>query len=118
MRDLEQELRETLRRREAPMGFEERVLRRIEQEGARRAPESGGWWRTFRFPALQLAMAALLLILLAGGSLWQYRRQAEIAKGEEARKQVLLALRITGQKLEYARSKVLDHIPPAEQEGR
>ena len=97
---LEDALREALRRKQPPEGFAERVL-------ARRA--SAGAWDRFRawfeIPSLRWAgAAALTLVLLAG---IQYSaEQRRRAEGEAAKEQVLTALRVTADKLEYTREKV------------
>ena len=93
-RDLERALR-----REAPApGLADRVLARVEREEAavRRA-----WPRGWR------AMAASLLLTAAVGG-WVAREAAERRRveGERAREQVLLALRITGEKVRQAQSEV------------
>jgi len=99
---LEDALREALRRKEAPEGFAERVL-------ARRAAPRPGPWEAFRLwfqpPSLRWAgAAALTLVLLAG---FQYTaEQRRRAEGEAAKEQVLMALRITADKLEYTRARV------------
>ena len=97
---LEDALREALRRKQAPEGFAERVLER------RAAPGPWGWLRSwFEPPALRWAgAAALSLVLLAGYQYTAERRRR--AQGEAAKEQVLVALRITAEKLEYTRAKV------------
>ena len=99
---LEDALREALRRKEAPEGFAERVL-------ARHAAPKPGPWEAFRLwvhpPSLRWASAAALtLVLLAGFQYTAERRRR--AQGEAAKEQVLMALRITADKLEYTREKV------------
>ena len=104
MRDrLENELREALRRQDPPPGFAERVL--AAAEGAQAAPRAGlletvrAW---FRGPAARWA-AAVCAMLLVGVAVEQ-RREHE--KGEQAKAQLMLALRITGAKLSLAQAKV------------
>lgn len=92
---LEDALREALRRKEAPEGFADRVL-------ARHVAPRPGW---FQFPSLRWAAAAALTIVLLAG--FQYTaEQRRRAQGEAAKEQVLMALRITADKLEYTRAKV------------
>ncbi len=101
---LEDALREALHRKEAPEGFAERVLARRAAPAPRPGP-----WEAFRLwfqpPSLRWAgAAALTLVLLAG---FQYTaEQRRRAEGEAAKEQVLMALRITADKLEYTREKV------------
>jgi hypothetical protein len=97
MARLEDELRSALRRREPSPDFTERVLARLAATPAGRAPrvsrmsQAGVRWVA--------AMAAALL--LAVGSL-EYRDY----RGERAKDQVLLAMRIAGSKLNKAQKKV------------
>ena len=94
--NLEDDLRRTLRRESPAPGFASRVLRRIERDEAPRRSRT-----TWRNVAASLTLTAVL-----GG--WaahsvHERRQAE---GERAREQVLLALRIAGEKVRYAQHEV------------
>jgi len=98
---LEDALREALRRKQAPEGFAERVLAR-QSTPAR--------WDRFRFwldpPSLRWAgAAALTLVLLAGIQYSAERRRR--AEGEAAKQQILTALRITADRVEYTREKVV-----------
>jgi hypothetical protein len=85
MNQIERDLREALRRREAPPGFAERVLAKTQLPEARR--HSWVW----------LAAAALVLLMIGGiGIVQEQRRQAE---GERAKEELMVGLRITGSKL-------------------
>jgi len=87
--NLENELRAALGRRDPPPGFAERVLARARPAArARRMYWVAAW-----------AVAAGLLV--AAGL--QYERHQ---RGERAKEQVLLALRVAGQELSAAREKV------------
>jgi hypothetical protein len=87
--NLEDELRAALARREPPPGFAERVLARARPAARARRMYSVAAW----------AVAAGLLV--AAGL--QYERHR---RGEHAKEQVLLALRVAGQELHAAREKV------------
>ena len=89
--NLEDELRSALRRKEPSPEFTERVLARAYGAPVRRAPRPWVRWVA--------AMAAS--VLLAAGAI-EYRQY----RGEHARSQVLLALRIAGGKLNKAQKKV------------
>jgi hypothetical protein len=89
--NLEDELRSALRRKEPSPEFTERVLARVGNVPVRRAPRPWVRWVA--------AMAAS--VLLAAGAI-EYRQY----RGEQARSQVLLALRIAGGKLNKAQKKV------------
>jgi hypothetical protein len=91
MASFEDELRSALRRQEPSPDFTERVLARVSAAPARRAQQS---W----VPWLAAIAAALLLTV---GSL-EYRHY----RGERAKDQVLLAVRIAGSKLNKAQKKV------------
>ena len=95
--NLEDDLRRTLRRESPAPGFASRVLQRIERDDA---PRRRNTWRNIA--------ASLTLTALLGG--WaahtvQERRRAE---GEYAREQVLLAMRIAGEKVRYVQHEVRD----------
>jgi hypothetical protein len=94
--NLEDDLRRAMRRESPAPGFASRVLQRIEREQTPRPTRNP--WRT--------VAASLTLTAILGG--WgahavHERRQAE---GERAREQVLLAMRIAGQKVRYAQHEV------------
>jgi hypothetical protein len=93
--NLEDELRLALRRKEPSPEFTERVLARVAGVPARRAPRP--WMRWVAAMAASILLAGLLA---AGGMGYQQYR------GERAKSQVLLALRIAGGKLNKAQKKV------------
>jgi hypothetical protein len=90
---LEDRLRQTLRRKEPPPGFAHRVMARlpVTMPQRRRAP---GAWRW-------LAAVAACLMVVAGIDRYQEHR-----RGVEARQQLMLALEITGKKLAVVQNKV------------
>ena len=90
---LERDLRQALRRESPPPGFASRVLERIEHE---RAPKRTRWWRA--------VAASLTLTAFLGG--WAAHTIHERREGERAREQVLLALKIAGEKVRYAQTEV------------
>jgi hypothetical protein len=99
MKDFEDQLREALRPPDAPAGFANRVLARI--------PES---YPVSPRPTLtrRVALWAAAVLVFAGsiaGLQFEHLR-AERARGLEAREKVMLALRITGTKLNRAQSHV------------
>src|SRR5574337_1674664 len=115
MKDLENELRKALERREPPDGFAGRVLARLEPAPA---PKPG--WREalislVRAPGLRWAVAGVIAcLLLTLGALHYQRVQAERAAGQAAKAQVMQALRIASKKLNVTWRKVqeADHRPP------
>jgi hypothetical protein len=80
---LEEELKRALAREEPPSGFEFRVWRRLR----RKIP----WW---------LAAAAALTLLAGGTEAWHWRR------GQVASRQVMLAMRIAGGKLNLVQMRL------------
>lgn len=102
MTQMDDELKRVLRRVEPPDGFTERVLARVEEGNLRplRPSRSG-----FRGLVTGFAAAAVLAIAVMGG-LWYRAEQRRQAQGVEARRQVLLTLRIAGSKLHEIQTKV------------
>jgi hypothetical protein len=103
---LEDELRRALRRGEPPEGFTERVLAAAAEPSARRMdhPRAAALW--FHSPVFRWAMVAAACLLLVTGAA-RYRQHRIEARGEAAKAQLMLALRITGGKLEAIRAKVV-----------
>ena len=110
MSRLENELRSALSREEPSPDFTDRVMARIQSLPAKTEQEKRekiGWLSKiiaiFEPFQLKWAMAAALAILMlfAGLSLYRYRENqrmlAEIAEGERARQQVLLAMKLTSE---------------------
>jgi len=100
MTQMDHELKRALRRVEPPAGFAGRVLARAANENQGRPPSRG-----FRGFVAGFAAAAALAIVVSGGLRYraEQRRQAQ---GEEARRQVLLSLRIAGSKLQAIQAKL------------
>jgi hypothetical protein len=96
MSQFERDLRESLRRRDPPGDFAAKVFART------REPESRSIfsWRW-------LAVAALL-VLTIGGTMF-IREQQRQAESEQAKEQLMVALRITGSKLTEVQAR-LDEI--------
>ncbi len=100
MSRLEEELRNAMCREEPPEGFAARIIASAgahSQKG--RLPAIR--WRGLRWA---VAAAACLAIMIAG---IEYRRaQEERVRGEAAKAQLMLVLRIAGSKLQFAQEKV------------
>ena len=108
MTKFEQQLKKALEPVEPPAGFAERVLARTaagEQARAERGRSS--WWADlFAARGLRLGLAgALCLALAASGALYKREQERRVA-GEQAKEQLMLALRLTASKLQYAQSQV------------
>ena len=91
MTDFDRQLSEALKRREPPRDLTAAVMARIEPP--RRASFSPRLW-------VPMGIAATLILGLA-----TYRWE-EIQRGREAKRQVMLALEVTSQKLAIAGEKV------------
>ncbi len=104
---LEEALRTAFARKPAPPGFAERVEARLKHSadaahGSAPATRAGVMrlWRTGRAgnrAGLAIAAALLLSFVIPAGL--RLHKEAEAARGEAARQQVLLALHITGSQL-------------------
>jgi hypothetical protein len=106
-KDFEQQLREALRPVDPDEGFEQRVMARIAQERTRRRTKVTRW--------VSVALAAsVVFAAILGAHEWQVRREQE---GLEARKQLIEALRLTGEKLDIAYQAVNREAPPPPDDG-
>jgi hypothetical protein len=99
MAEFERKLRLALQHREAPLGLKKRVLARTRE---RRQAERGRWWMVQR-----IAASAVLAAIFGGAAV--YHRLEERRKGEEAREQVLTALRITSKTLDRVGDKLAEN---------
>ena len=107
-KDFEQQLREVLQPVDPEEGFEQRVMARIAQERSRTRTKVTRW--------VSVALAAsVVFAAILGAHEWQLRREQE---GLEARKQLLEALRLTGEKLDVAYQAVNREVPePTDDRG-
>lgn len=93
MNRFERELKESMKRREPPPGFAERVLAHT---FATEKPGFSGWrW---------VAVAAMVLLMVGGIAF--VREQRRLAENERAKQQLMVALRITGSKLRSVQEKL------------
>jgi hypothetical protein len=100
MKNLEDELQKALRREEPPEGFVDRVL------AAPTRTKQSAWSRIFAWPGLRWALAGAMCLMLAVAGIEYKRAQDEVARGEAAKAQLMIALRITADKLQLAQEKV------------
>jgi len=106
-KDSEQQLREALQPLDPEEGFEQRVMARIAQERSRTRTKVTRW------ASVALA-ASVVFAAILGAHEWQMRREQE---GMEARKQLLEALRLTGEKLDVAYQAVNREAPEPTDDG-
>ena len=110
MRNIDHELREALRRKQAPADLADRVLARINEQPAQErqaAPTSIGHVRRW------LAAAAVLAV--AAGGAERYYTQQKAAEAARVQEELRIALQITSETLAVVQSKLS---PPAENESR
>ena len=90
MSRLDDELKVAMRREEPPPGFAGRVLARTARRRTARP-----WW----------VVAIAAAVLLAAGLEFEHERRLR-AEGERAKAEVMLALQITGSKLQFVKEKI------------
>jgi hypothetical protein len=109
MEDLERQLKSALERKEPPAWFEAKVL----AAAARERSERRSWWqRVIHGGRLRWATAVAAVALVASGVVWQHERNIQEAReraaGEAAKARLVLALRITSNKLHKIQQKLND----------
>jgi hypothetical protein len=110
MTDMNDELRRALRRVEPPAGFAEHVVDRVaDGDAPATAARQAAEHVLLRRPLVRWATAAALAIGVTGGGVW-YRAEQRQAQGEEARRQVLIGLRIASDKLQSVQLKLNSNI--------
>ena len=97
---MENELRNALKRKEPVPGFSGRVLARA--AGTRR----NAWAGLFKRRSLGWGLAALLCIMIFAAGIQYRKTQQQIAGGNAAKEQLMLALRIAGDQMQFVRSKI------------
>src|SRR5215510_8474633 len=120
MKNFDDELKLAFRREEPAPDFTDRVMTRIAELQSQEKPrEKTDWLKRlvefFQPPQMKWAMAGAMavVLLIAGFGVHrsrenERRRQAEIAEGERAKEQVMLAMRIVSAKLNIAQKKVYE----------
>ena len=117
--NIDHELHDALRRKEAPRDLADRVLQRIGETPApslRPAPSSSRLRQGYGAQGVRrwLAAAAVLAVA-AGGAERYYTQQQQAAETARVREELKTALRITNDALAHVRSKLS---PPAENGSR
>lgn len=106
--EFERELKQAMERMPAPPGMKHRLMERRQAHYALRRRRRIVWWQ-------RLAVAAALLCMVAGA--WMWRNSVQRREGEEARRQVILALRITSRALDQMQSQLAAHNQNQESHG-
>jgi hypothetical protein len=102
MTPFEEELKRALKRLEPSDGFTARVLAHVDEENRAKLGARSGFLQTLRSWRLIPVLAGALVI--TGGIAYQQHERE--ARGEAAKKQLILAMRIAGSKLQYAQLRV------------
>jgi hypothetical protein len=97
--DFELELKQALQRRPAPPSLKRRLMA---TRVLRTRPQTG---RNSTVPWQRLAASVVLVAALGGGFAWR-QHEEEQRKGEEARRQVFTALRITNHALDHVQAQL------------
>jgi hypothetical protein len=101
MSRLENRLREVLKHEDPPSGFAERVLARANE------PKQNAWSGLFARHRLAVALSCALGLMLMVGGMEYRQRQVEKAQSEAAKQQLMLALQIAGEQLQFVQSKII-----------
>lgn len=116
MKRMEDDLRKTLSRTDPSPDFTDKVMERIDAlnsiQGSALPEETKPRKLLFNLPKWVFAAAFASLLVLIGVFFYNQREQhrvaAEVAAGEEAKEQLMMAMRITSNKLNKTRNKLLD----------
>jgi hypothetical protein len=106
MNRIEEQLNNTLRRQDAPADFAEQVLARLAAHHSIPQIRRDPWWSIFTQPLVRWAVITATAASLAICGIHYRNVQSQRAKGEAAKQQLMLALRIAGSKLQLAKTKV------------
>ncbi|HXS76456.1 MAG TPA: hypothetical protein VN753_09785 [Terracidiphilus sp.] len=98
--EFERELKQAMERRPAPPGLKRGIMQKRSARSTERHHTTMIWWQ-------RLAASLLIAGVIAGGFGW--RQMEERRRGEEAKQQVLTALRITNQVLNNMNRKLVEH---------
>lgn len=96
----ERELRQAMERRPAPPSLKRRIMQQRSTRRTERHHLHMIWWQ-------RLAASVLLVGVIAGGYSW--RQVEERRKGEEAKEQLMTALRITNRALNDMNRRLAEH---------
>ena len=105
MGDFDQELRQGLLRRPAPPSLKRKILERRKRQNTQRVHARLVMWQ-------RLAASVVLAAMVGGAYVWH--NAEERRKGEEAKQQVLTALRITSRALKQMNEQLAERNRGAE----
>ncbi len=95
----ERELKQALERRPAPPGLKTRIMAARRERRQETLHSHSLLW-------MRLAATLLIVALIGGAVRWDYQRIQERRRGEQARQQVLTALRITSHALDLVQQRL------------
>jgi hypothetical protein len=98
--DFERELQQGMLRLPAPPGLKRKIMARKRALDAERSHRRVLWWQ-------RLAASVVLCGAVGGGLTWHNAQQRR--KGEAARQQVMVALRIAGRALDQMNAQLAQH---------
>ena len=96
----ERELQQAMERRPAPPSMKRRILLARDARRTEKVHIQAVWWQ-------RLAASVLIAGVIAGGYSW--RQIEERRKGEEVKRQVMTALRITNHALNDMNRRLVEH---------
>lgn len=105
MDDFEKELQQSMLRMPAPPSLKQKILSRRNRQNTQRVHARLVMWQ-------RLAASIVLAAVAGGGYAWH--NAEERRKGEEAKQQVMTALRITGRALKQMNQQLAEHSRSAE----
>ena len=100
MEDFEQELKQALERRPAPPSLKRKIMARKRANDTQKIHQRVVFWQ-------RLAASIVLCGAVGGGVTWH--NVQERRKGEAAREQVMVALRIAGHALNQMNEQLAEH---------
>ena len=106
MNPLEQALKNALHREAAPENLVAKVLAHASQPSDQPKVQPNQWFSFLSQPLIRWSAFATVAICLVVGGVHYREVQRERAKGEAAKQQLMLALRIAGSKLQLAKERV------------
>jgi len=106
MNQIEEQLKNALCRQDAPPDFTEQVLARVAEHNSSPQIRCDPWWSIFTRPRVRWAAITATAASIVIGGIYHNNVRRERAKGEAAKQQLMLALRIAGSKLQLAKAKV------------
>lgn len=102
MSPFEDQLRNALKREDPPPGFANRVIALAEDKQS--------WherlFSRFQIPKFAFAMVAVAVLTVGGLQYQRYQQAVEDRKAEQAKERLMLAMRITSDKLSFVQQKV------------